>query len=86
MSFDLIKLATRKPIDVITCNAETVAFYQGVIQSVTDEKLAVDYLEVVRYSETLTPNETPHWLKRLSNMIFHEAQRRGIIDEIEDLI
>ncbi|MCL2188475.1 MAG: hypothetical protein FWC16_00550 [Defluviitaleaceae bacterium] len=84
-TFDLVKLARTQPINMNEQTLETVRIYAGVVGGVSNEKLALDYLEVTRYSDTTAPNKQPSWLKPLSDLIFFEAQRRGIVNEIEDL-
>ena len=84
-TFDLVQLARVKPIDVESSTLETTRFYEGVVGGLINEKLVVDYLEVTSYVDSLPPVRQPDWLKSLSNMIFFEAQRRGMVDEIEAL-
>ncbi|MCL2190212.1 MAG: hypothetical protein FWB87_15780 [Defluviitaleaceae bacterium] len=84
-NFDLVGLARTQPIDMEALTLETANFYAGVVGGVTNEKLAVDYLEVSRHSDAIPPIKQPPWLRSLSNLIFFEAQRRGIVDAIEVL-
>lgn len=84
-TFDLVQLARVVPIDVTSATMESTRLYEGVVGGLINEKLAVDYLEVTRYMDSLPPKKQPDWLKPLSNLIFFEAQHRGIVDEIESL-
>jgi len=72
MKLDLIELARVKPIDVKSSNMDSARFYVSVVPSIIDEKLAVDYIEIVRHLEKLAPKRQPAWLTLITNVISSE--------------
>jgi|GEM_PF-1804559 len=85
-TFDLTKLVNTKPICLLATNTfETAWMYADLAPHLTNEKLAVDYLEVIKKPYDLPPAEQSSHHHTIATALLQEAVRRGIVDEIEGL-
>ena len=82
-TFNLVTLAKTEPLNILAVTDELARFYTPIIRSLTNEKLAVDYIELVKYTNCTAPANQKPYLVKLSNSLFFEAQRRNLVDEIE---